>query len=183
MSEPVATRPRLQRVVVKLSGEGFSGPKGSIDPDIAGGIVDDLVAVVNQDIQIAVVVGGGNFVRGASMTGMNRAVADQMGMLATAMNGLALQDMLDARGIETRVMSAVPMASFSESFIRRRAIRHLEKKARHHPRCRDRQSILYDGQCGSSAGQRARRGGPAEGDSSGRRVLRRPEERSERHAL
>ena len=120
-------RPSYTRVVVKLSGEGLAGPGGVIDPDVVHLIAEDLRAGIAMGKQIAIVVGGGNILRGSRLPGVNRAVADHMGMLATAMNGLALQDALESLGIETRVMSAVPITSFCEHFIRRRCIRHLEK--------------------------------------------------------
>ena len=126
------TRPpgKLQRILLKLSGESLSCPgQSGIDPEVAAELSDQIARVARIGVQVAVVVGGGNLIRGASFAkmGTNRATADQMGMLATAINSLALQDALERSGIETRAMSAVAMESMMESYIRRRAIRHLEK--------------------------------------------------------
>jgi uridylate kinase len=116
-----------RRAILKLSGEGLAGKDGRLDAALADAIASDLRDLVAQGRQVAIVVGGGNYLRGSRLPGIHRAVADQMGMLATAMNGLALQDVLEQRGIATRVQSAVAMADFCEPFIRRRCIRHLEK--------------------------------------------------------
>lgn len=119
-----------KRVLLKISGEAFGGEKG------AGLQVDEVVSIASQiksaadlGTEIAVVVGGGNFIRGGaySKAGINRVTADQMGMLATSINALALQDAVEKLGRETRVLSAIEMRSISEPFIRRRAVRHLEK--------------------------------------------------------
>jgi uridylate kinase len=115
------------RAVLKLSGEGLAGKDGRLDPDIVEALANDLRELLALGKQIAIVVGGGNWLRGSKFPGINRAVADQMGMLATAMNGLALQDALEQKGVDTRVQSAVTIADFCEPFIRRRCIRHLEK--------------------------------------------------------
>lgn len=122
-----STRPVLRRIVIKLSGEGLAGPGGAIDAGVVERIAADLRELTALETQVAIVVGGGNFLRGSTLPRINRAVGDQMGMLATVMNGLALQDRLDSLGLQTRVLSAVPMTSFCEPFIRRRCIRHLEK--------------------------------------------------------
>jgi uridylate kinase len=118
----------FRRAILKLSGEGLAGRDGRLDPAIVDALAADLRELLAMDKQIAIVVGGGNWLRGNKFPGINRAVADQMGMLATAMNGLALQDALEQKGIDTRVQSAVAIADFCEPFIRRRCIRHLEKK-------------------------------------------------------
>jgi uridylate kinase len=116
------------RALLKLSGEGLAGKDGRLDPTIVDALAADLKELIARGRQIAIVVGGGNYLRGSKLLGINRAVADQMGMLATAMNGLALQDTLEQKGIDTRVQSAVAIADFCEPFIRRRCLRHLEKK-------------------------------------------------------
>ena len=130
---PDPLRPRYQRVLLKLSGEAFghAGKSGiSLDETLA--IATQLKRVAERGVQLAVVVGGGNLLRGAQFSAGSSAIkattADQMGMLATVMNGLALQDVLESLDIQTRVMSAVKLDSVAEPFIRRRAIRHLEKK-------------------------------------------------------
>jgi uridylate kinase len=123
-------RPRYKRVLIKLSGEAFMGSKEyGIDPDTVNAIADELAEVHRLGVQLAIVVGGGNIFRGvaASAKGMDRAAADYVGMLATVMNSLALQDALEKRGVFTRVQSAIEMQAVAEPYIRRRAIRHLEK--------------------------------------------------------
>jgi uridylate kinase len=122
--------PRFKRVLLKLSGEALLGDAGyGIDPVTLGDICDEVRTAREAGVEIAVVVGGGNIFRGmaASSSGMDRAQADYMGMLATVMNGLALQDALERREVFTRVMSAIEMQSVAEPYIRRRAMRHLEK--------------------------------------------------------
>lgn len=128
--ESSANRPRFKRALIKLSGEAFMGRLDyGIDPEMVKTIADELAAVNDLGVQVAVVVGGGNIFRGvaASARGMDRATADYVGMLATVMNSLALQDALEKRGVFTRVQSAIEMQSVAEPYIRRRAIRHLEK--------------------------------------------------------
>ena len=119
-----------KRVLLKLSGEALMG-EGSygIDPKVTQAIADKIKSVVAMRVQLAVVVGGGNIWRGfkASSQGMERAAADYMGMLATVLNALALQDSLENSGVYTRVMTAIEMHQVAEPYIRRRAIRHLEK--------------------------------------------------------
>jgi len=118
------------RVLLKLSGEMLMGHSGyGIDPDTVQGIAQELARVRELGVQVAIVVGGGNIFRGvaASSHGMDRATADYMGMLATVMNALALQDALEKRGVQTRVQTAIAMHAVAEPYIRRRAIRHLEK--------------------------------------------------------
>ena len=123
-----ADRP-ARRVLLKLSGEVFGGGKVGVDPDVVRGIARQIAAAVREGIQVAVVVGGGNFFRGAELQqkGMDRSRADYMGMLGTVMNCLALQDFLEKEGIDTRVQSAITMGQVAEPYIPRRAIRHLEK--------------------------------------------------------
>ncbi len=121
--------PGRRRVVLKLSGEVFGGGAVGVDPNVVRQMARQIATVVRPGVQVAVVVGGGNFFRGAELqrTGMDRARADYMGMLGTVMNCLALQDFLEKEGIETRVQSAITMAQVAEPYIPRRAIRHLEK--------------------------------------------------------
>src|SRR5436190_11868290 len=122
--------PRYKRILLKLSGEALMGGRRSgIDSGTLAAIADEIVAVHKADVQIAIVVGGGNIFRGVSgaTEGINRVAGDNMGMLATVINALALQDALERRGANTRVNSAITMAQVAEPFIRRRAIRHLEK--------------------------------------------------------
>jgi len=121
--------PGRRRVVLKLSGEVFGGGAVGVDPTVVRSMARQIATVVRTGVQVAVVVGGGNFFRGAELqrTGMDRARADYMGMLGTVMNCLALQDFLEKEGIETRVQSAISMAQVAEPYIPRRAIRHLEK--------------------------------------------------------
>ncbi|MHB1016343.1 MAG: UMP kinase [Coriobacteriia bacterium] len=121
---------RYERVLLKLSGEALMGDAGyGIDPRILDFLSAQIKEVVAGGVQVAIVVGGGNIFRGvaASARGMDRAQADYIGMLATVMNALALQDTLEAHGVFTRVMSAIEMKDVAEPYIRRRAIRHLEK--------------------------------------------------------
>jgi uridylate kinase len=117
-----------RRVLLKLSGEVFGGGKLGVDPEMVRGIAKQIAATVGQ-VEVAIVVGGGNFFRGAelSQSGMDRSRADYMGMLGTVMNCLALQDFLEQAGVETRVQSAITMGQVAEAYIPRRAIRHLEK--------------------------------------------------------
>ena len=123
-------RKGYKRVLLKLSGEVFGGEKGiGVDPDVVHDVASQIAEVVRQGTQIAIVVGGGNYFRGAELQtrGMDRARADYMGMLGTVMNCLALQDFLEKEGIETRVQTAITMGQVAEPYIPRRAIRHLEK--------------------------------------------------------
>ncbi|PLT34184.1 UMP kinase [Bacillus sp. V5-8f] len=122
---------KYKRVVLKLSGEALAGDEGfGINPSIIKSIAEQVKEVAEMDVEVAVVVGGGNIWRGkiGSEMGMDRANADYMGMLATVMNSLALQDSLEQLGIETRVQTSIDMRQVAEPYIRRRAIRHLEKK-------------------------------------------------------
>ena len=125
MSEPV-----FHRVLLKLSGEALLGNQGfGVDPLVAARIAQEVHEIRELGVQVAVVVGGGNFIRGvtASAHGIDRVVADQMGMLATVINALALQDALERQGSYTRVVTAIEIREIAEPFIRRRVIRHLEK--------------------------------------------------------
>ena len=122
-------RPGYRRVLLKLSGEVFGGGDVGVDPVVVKSIAEQIAAAVHDDIEVAVVVGGGNFFRGVELheKGMDRARADYMGMLATVMNCLALQDFLENQGIATRVQTAITMGQVAEPYVPRRAIRHLEK--------------------------------------------------------
>lgn len=125
------TEARYRRIVLKLSGEALSGSQGSgIDPSVIQSIAKQVKEVAELGVEVAVVVGGGNIWRGkvGSEMGMDRATADYMGMLATVMNSLALQDSLENQGIPTRVQTSIEMRQVAEPYIRRKAIRHLEKK-------------------------------------------------------
>src|SRR5487761_299720 len=124
------TRGSYGRVLLKLSGEVFGGAKGiGVDPDVVQDVAKQIADVVRTGVQVAIVVGGGNYFRGAELQqlGMDRARADYMGMLGTVMNCLALQDALEQHGIDTRVQTAITMGQVAEPYIPRRAIRHLEK--------------------------------------------------------
>lgn len=123
--------PKYNRVVLKLSGEALSGQMGfGIDPKVIQSIASQIKEIVQLDVEVAVVVGAGNIWRGkaGSEMGMDRANADYMGMLGTVMNSLALQDSLENIGIQTRVQTSIEMRQVAEPYIRRKAIRHLEKK-------------------------------------------------------
>jgi len=124
-------RPAFRRVLLKLSGEALMGEREmGIDPTVVKGIGEEIAAVHALGVELAVVVGGGNIFRGlsASGQGMDRVTADHMGMLATVINALALQDALEKADLATRVLSAIEMREICEPFIKRRAVRHLEKK-------------------------------------------------------
>lgn len=121
--------PIYKRVMLKISGEALAGEnKTGINSEIIGEISDRIKEVYQMGVEIAIVVGGGNFWRGRSGKGMDRSTADHMGMLATVINALALQDSLENRGIPTRVQTAIEMRQIAEPYIRRKSIRHLEKK-------------------------------------------------------
>jgi uridylate kinase len=125
------TSPKFKRVVLKLSGEALAGEQGfGINPKVIKSVADQVKEIADLGVEVAVVVGGGNIWRGkiGEEMGMDRANADYMGMLATVMNSLALQDSLEQSGVETRVQSSIEMRQVAEPYIRRRAIRHLEKK-------------------------------------------------------
>ncbi|KYG58977.1 UMP kinase [Planococcus maritimus] len=123
--------PKYKRIVLKLSGEAMAGGQGfGLSPEIIKSVAAQVKEIVDLGVEVAVVVGGGNIWRGkvGSEMGMDRATADYMGMLATVMNSLALQDSLEKQDVETRVLSSIEMRQVAEPYIRRRAIRHLEKK-------------------------------------------------------
>jgi len=131
---PAAARPHLAypRALLKLSGESFAGDRGAgggLDFEVIDRLANELKTVAALGVQLGLVVGGGNIVRGAaaSAQGMDRVSADYMGMLATVINALALQDILEKKGVDTRVMTAIRMEALAEPYIRRRAVRHLEK--------------------------------------------------------
>ena len=118
-----------KRVLLKLSGEAFGGGQLGVDPDVVGSIAAQIAEVAHSGVQVAIVVGGGNFFRGVELQqrGMERARADYMGMLGTVMNCLALQDFCEKAGVETRVQTAIAMGQVAEPYIPRRAVRHMEK--------------------------------------------------------
>ncbi|MFN2628933.1 MAG: UMP kinase [Gaiellaceae bacterium] len=130
---PAATataEPPFRRILLKLSGEALMGEHDyGIDPRTIDAVADEIAGVIRRGIEMAIVVGGGNFYRGlaAAADGMDRATADYAGMLATVLNALALQDALESAGAQTRVLSALPIDAVAEPYIRRRAMRHLEK--------------------------------------------------------
>ncbi len=122
--------PGYRRVILKLSGEAFAGDGTlGVDPDVVASLAKQIAEVVAEGVQVAIVIGGGNFFRGAelSVRGMDRARSDYMGMLGTVMNCLALQDFLEKQGVETRVQTAITMGQVAEPYVPRRAIRHLQK--------------------------------------------------------
>ena len=126
----VSNRKSYRRVLLKLSGEVFGGEKGiGVDPDVVHDVADQIADVVRSGVEVAIVVGGGNYFRGAELQtrGMDRARADYMGMLGPVMNCLALQDFLEKEGLDTRVQTAIAMGQVAEPYVPRRAIRHLEK--------------------------------------------------------
>lgn len=125
-----APEPKYRRVLLKLSGEALAGDRGfGIEPSVVDRLTDEIRSIAGMGIQLGVVIGGGNIVRGAiaSRQGMDRVQADYMGMLATVINALAIQDLLEAKGVQTRVMTAIRMEEIAEPYIRRRAMRHMEK--------------------------------------------------------
>ena len=130
MSPPESSEPSYRRILLKLSGEALMGDQSyGVDPIVATRIAEDIAELQSLGVQAAIVIGGGNIFRGlaASARGMDRSTADYMGMLATVINALALQDALEKNGVPTRVLTAIEMRAVAEPFIRRRAIRHLEK--------------------------------------------------------
>ena len=121
-------QPKYKRVLIKLSGEALAGEKGhGLDEAVIARVVDQIVAIKNMDVEVALVIGGGNFWRGRQGTHMERTTADQMGMLATVMNSLAMMDAIEQRGIPTRVQTALIMTSVAEPYILRKALHHFEK--------------------------------------------------------
>ena len=126
----MAPEPKYKRILLKLGGESLSGRgEQGIDPEMVAHVGDEIIAVKAHGVQVAVVIGGGNFWRGNDPYAkqIDRATADYMGMLATVLNALALQDALEKRGYETRVMTAIEMHQIAEPYIRRRAIHHLNE--------------------------------------------------------
>lgn len=120
--------PKYKRVILKLSGEALAGEKGfGINPEVVGRVAMDIFEIAKMGVEISIVVGGGNFWRGRDGVGMDRTTADHMGMLSTVMNSLALQDALENLGAAVRVQTAIEMKEIAEPYIRRKAIRHLEK--------------------------------------------------------
>lgn len=121
-------KPKYKRVLLKLSGEALAGQNGfGIDAEMLGKICDSIKNVVDMGVEVAIVIGGGNFWRGRNAPDMERTTADYMGMLATIMNGQALQDALEYRGMDTRLQTSIEMCQIAEPYIRRKAVRHLEK--------------------------------------------------------
>ncbi|QCQ90642.1 UMP kinase [Rhodococcus sp. SGAir0479] len=129
MTAPADARPGFRRVLLKLGGEMFGGGKVGLDPDVVTTVAEQIAEVVRSGVQVAVVIGGGNFFRGAELQqrGLDRARSDYMGMLGTVMNCLALQDFLEKQGIDTRVQTAITMGQVAEPYLPLRARRHLEK--------------------------------------------------------
>jgi len=122
------SKPIYNRLVLKISGEALAGSKGyGIDPEVIDLISDQVIEVKNMGVEVAIVVGGGNIWRGRAGVGMDRTTADHMGMLATVINALALQDALENKNVPVRVQTAIEMRQIAEPYIRRRAVRHLEK--------------------------------------------------------
>ena len=120
--------PKYNRVVLKISGEALAGSSGSgFDFDVIGSVAEQVIEVARMGVQIGIIVGGGNIWRGRLGVGMDRATADHMGMMATVINALAMQDALENKGMQTRVQTAIEMRQIAEPYIRRRAMRHLEK--------------------------------------------------------
>ncbi len=128
-STSIEADPHARRVLLKLSGEVFGGGTIGLDPDVVASVASEIAAAVSDGVQVAIVVGGGNFFRGAELSqrGIDRSRADYMGMLGTVMNCLALQDFLEKAGVSTRVQTAITMGQVAEPYIPLRAIRHLEK--------------------------------------------------------
>ncbi|WRS30043.1 UMP kinase [Actinomycetaceae bacterium MB13-C1-2] len=126
---PEAYKDKSRRVLLKLSGEVFGGGEIGLDPEVLEGVAAQIAAAVRQGVEVAVVVGGGNFYRGAELAanGLDRARADYMGMLGTVVNALALQDFLERQGIETRVQTAIAMTQIAEPYLPLRAMAHMER--------------------------------------------------------
>ncbi len=121
-------KPAFKRILLKISGEALMGDQSyGIEPEVLKGVARAIAGVSNRGIEVAVVVGAGNIFRGAQARGMDRATGDYVGMLATVMNAVTLQEAIEKQGVTTRVQSAIPMSQLAEPYIRRRAIRHLEK--------------------------------------------------------
>ena len=162
--------PKYRRILLKISGEMLAGDQGyGIQQAVLDKLASEITEVVSMNVEVAIVIGGGNIFRGlaATASGMERASADYMGMLATVLNALALQNSLESNNISTRVQSAIEMRQLAEGYIRRRAIRHLEKKAGCHFCRRYRQSLFYDRYCSGSPSYGNRGGSHYEGDEGG----------------
>jgi len=130
MSDPAGSPPlpKFKRILLKISGEYLKGEAScGIDPEIIARVAGEIKQVIHLGVQVGLVIGAGNIVRGSEVEGMNRAAADYIGMVATMINALTMQGVLERIGVETRVMSAIAMSEVAEPYIRRRAIRHLEK--------------------------------------------------------
>ncbi|AYJ49423.1 UMP kinase [Rhodococcus sp. P1Y] len=129
MTDPATDRSGFKRVMLKLGGEMFGGGQVGLDPDVVNNVAEQIAEVVSTGVQVAVVIGGGNFFRGAELQqrGMDRSRSDYMGMLGTVMNCLALQDFLEKQGVATRVQTAITMGQVAEPYLPLRARRHLEK--------------------------------------------------------
>ncbi|MBN2898255.1 MAG: UMP kinase [Clostridia bacterium] len=126
--EVVFLEPKYKRVILKLSGEALAGPQGfGIDNNTVNQVAKEVKGLINLGVQVAVVIGGGNFWRGRSSEEMDRSTADYMGMMATVINSLGLQEALERQDLQSRVMSAIEMRQIAEPYIRRKAVRHLEK--------------------------------------------------------
>ena len=122
------SKPKYKRVLLKLSGEAIAGDKKTgVDAEVLGAICDQIKKVIEAGVQVAIVIGGGNFWRGRYGHQMERTTSDYMGMLATAINALALQDALEARGLYTRVQTAIEMREIAEPYIERKAMKHLDR--------------------------------------------------------
>ena len=120
--------PKYKRIILKISGEALAGcDKSGFDFDVISLVADQVIEVAKMGVEIGIIVGGGNIWRGRSGVGMDRTTADHMGMLATVINALAMQDALESKGMQTRVLTAIEMRQIAEPYIRRRAMRHLEK--------------------------------------------------------
>jgi len=125
---PSDRKPAFERILLKISGEALMGDQSyGIHPEVLKGVAGAIADVAKMGVQVAVVVGAGNIFRGAQARGMDRATGDYVGMLATVMNAVSLQEAIERHGVTTRVQSAIPMSQLAEPYIRRRAIRHLEK--------------------------------------------------------
>lgn len=121
-------KPKYKRVILKLSGEALAGPQGfGIDNNTVNQVAKEVRGLIDLGVQVAIVIGGGNFWRGRSSEEMDRSTADYMGMMATVINSLGLQEAIERSGMQTRVMSAIEMRQIAEPYIRRKAVRHLEK--------------------------------------------------------
>ncbi len=156
---PEAPEGGWHRVLLKLSGEAFAGGGGlGVDPDIVSSIASQIAEVVRHGTQVAVVIGGGNYFRGAQLSdrGMDRARADYMGMLGTVMNCLALQDFCEKAGVETRVQTAITMGQVAEPYVPRRAVATPGEGPRRHLRRRHGTAVLLDRHHGGPAGTRGR---------------------------